>query len=154
MTKTKTAGKPSALRTVLTPLAGTLTCLLLLPLFLLFGMSLQAWVIGASFVLANALIHALIAWIVRDASLAVALGAMGFSLLFRAGITALVIFFIGAQIGGVSGDSTFGLGRPHLALAVIAVFLIGFTIDAAIDTLKRAAERTTIMNTTPQENPA
>ena len=141
------------LRDVLTPLAGTALCLLVLPVVLLFGAPLSAWAIGAGFVLGNAIVHAVIHWLVRDASITVALGAMGFSLVFRAGLTALALFFVGAEVGGASGDRAIGLDRPDLARVAIIVFLIGFTIDAAIDTLRRAAERDAIA-ANAQENPA
>jgi hypothetical protein len=156
MTAAPAAATPATqrmqLRDMLTPLAGTALCAALLPVFLVFGAPFAAWAIGAGFVLGNAVIHAVIAWLVRDASITVALGAMGFSLVFRAGLTALALFFVGAQVGGAGGDQAIGLDRPDLARVAIIVFLIGFTIDAAIDTLRRAAQRDELAQT--QETPA
>lgn len=137
------------LRGLLLPFAGVIATLLALPVVLFFNLPLAGWIIGAGLVLVNSLAHSTIAWLVRDASITVTLGAMGFSMMARAGITALILFFVGAQIGGVGGDRAFGLDRPDLAKVAIVVFLIGFTLDAFIDTLRRASERDALTPATP-----
>lgn len=141
------------LRSTLIALAGSVLCLALLPVVLLFGMPFDAWAIGAGLVLVNAVAHAVVAHLVRDSSPTVILGAMGFSFIFRAGLTAITFFLIGAAVGGASGDQTIGMDRPDLARAAIVVFLIGFTVDAAIDTLRRAAQRDALASH-PQETSA
>lgn len=143
------------LRNTLLTLAGTLLCLVILPLYVLADAPVAAWAIGAGLVFINAIAHAVVAHAVRDASISVSLGAMGFSLIFRAGITAMTFFFIGAAVGGASGDQTIGMDRPDLARAAIVVFLLGFTVDAAIDTLRRASQRDQLAAAqTTQETPA
>ncbi|MCW2923800.1 MAG: hypothetical protein JWM98_1204 [Thermoleophilia bacterium] len=142
---TTTTGKDAGsaatpVRSVLLHGAGSLCALVLLPLCLAIGVPFVAWAIGAGLVLVNRIAHAVTSWSVRDASLTVALGAVGFSMVFRALITALALFFVGAAVGG-SGDRAFGLDRPDLARPAIIVFLICFTLDAAIEALRRAAQR-------------
>lgn len=159
---TTTAGNAAAtprpaaiLRALLFVLAGTLVALILLPVCMLFSISTTGWAIGAGAVFVNAVLHNFIAWMVRDASVTVTLGAMGFSMLFRAGITALVMFFVGAELTGAPGDQPIGMDRPDLARVAIVIFLIGFSIDAFIDTLRRAAQRDTLAASTPgRETPA
>lgn len=136
------ATQPGRTRRVLGTLAGSLVCLLVLPVVVLFGAPVSAWALGTGLVLANALAHAAIAWSVRDASNTVVLGAMGFSFIIRAGLTALVLLLVGVKISGAPGDRAIGLDQPELARVAIIVFLIGFTVDAAIDTVRRAAQRT------------
>lgn len=135
-------------RALLLLLAGTLMTLLALPVVLLFELPLVAWGIGAGLVLANALVHGLITWIVRDASITATLGAMGFSMIGRAGATALTLFFVGASVGA-AGDRQIGMDRPDLARVAIVIFLIGFTVDAMIDTLRRASQRGALPSATP-----
>lgn len=159
---TTTAGNAAAtpspsgiLRSLLLVLAGSLVALALLPVFLLLDVSTTGWAIGFGAVFVNAVLHAAIAWAVRDASVTVTLGAMGFSMLFRAGLTALLLFFVGAELTGAPGDRPIGMDRPDLARIAIVVFLIGFTIDAFIDTMRRAAQRDTLAaSTTARETSA
>lgn len=151
MTTTMTAGNaPTApapeaplhpVRAALLVLPGSAVALLALPVIMFFGGSVAGWAIGAGLVFANALLHALVSWATRGSSVTVTLGAMGFSMIIRAGITALVLFFVGAEVSGANGDRTIGLNRPDIARVAIVVFLIGFTIDAFLDTLRRAAVR-------------
>lgn len=120
--------------------AGTVLVLAMLPACLALDVPFAGWAIGAGAVLANKLVHAVVERSVRDASLMVALGAMGFSMIFRALLTALALFFVGAEFGA-SGDTAVGLGRPDLARVAVIVFLLGFTLDAGIEAIRRAAER-------------
>lgn len=119
---------------------GTALALLALPVCLVLGAPIAGWAIGVGAVVANRVVHSLVAWSVRDASVTVTLGAMGFSMMIRAGLTALALFFVGAQLTGLPGDRPVGLDRPDLARTAILVFLAGFTIDAAIDALRRASQ--------------
>lgn len=159
---TTTAGNAAAtprpsgfVRAMLLVLAGSLAVLALLPFFVLFDISVTGWAIGAAAVLANAVLHSVVAWFVRDASVTVTLGAMGFSMIFRAGLTALMLFFVGAELTGAPGDRPIGMDRPDLARIAIVVFLIGFSIDAFIDTIRRAAQRDDLAASTPgRETPA
>lgn len=159
---TTTAGNAAAtprplglVRAILLVLAGSLVVLALLPVFLLFGISTTGWAIGAAAVFLNAVVHANVAWFVRDSSVTVTLGAMGFSMIFRAGLTALALFLVGAELTGAPGDRPIGMDRPDLARVAIVVFLIGFSIDAFIDTIRRAAQRDTLAaSTTGRETPA
>ncbi len=155
------SGAGAAVRSVLLHGAGILFALLLLPLCLVVGVPFAAWAIAqaanaAGLVVANRAVHGVVAWGVRDASLTVALGSMGFSMLFRALLSALTLFFVGASVGGV-GDRAVGLDRPDLARSAIVVFLLCFTLDAGIEAIRRAAQREELLSDiTPhvQENPA
>lgn len=118
--------------------AGTAAVALTLPVFLLLDLPLGAWALGTGLVLANAIGHAVVAWLVRDAEPAVILGALGFSMIGRAIGTALVLFLVGARVGA-SGDAAVGFNRPDLALPAIIVFLLGYTVDAGIEAVRRAA---------------
>jgi hypothetical protein len=120
--------------------AGLLLALVLLPLCLAIGVPFAAWAIAASLVLANRIIHGVVAWGVRDSTLTVALGAMGFSMIFRSLLTALTLFFVGAAVGGV-GDRAIGLDRPDLARGAIILFLLCFTLDAGIEAIRRASQK-------------
>ena len=139
------AARPGQARRVLGSIllgsAGVLLTLLALPVCLLLGAPVAGWAIGAVAVAANRIVHALVSWSVRDSSVTVTLGAMGFSMMIRAGLTALALFFVGARLTGLPGDRLIGFDRPDLARVAIIVFLIGFTIDTAIDAIRRASDR-------------
>jgi hypothetical protein len=142
---TKTAGehqgsRPArALRAVLVHGAGMILALALLPLCLV-GLPFAAWAVAAGLVLANRVVHGIVFWSVRDSSLTVALGAMGFSMIFRALLTALALFFVGAAVGS-GGDRPIGFDRPDLARPAVILFLLCFTLDAGIEAIRRAGER-------------
>ncbi len=133
-------GAGAVVRAILLYGAGILLALVLLPLCLVAGLPFAAWAIAFALVVANRAIHGIVAWSVRDASLTVALGAMGFSMMFRALLTALALFFVGASVGA-SGDSPFGLDRPDLAKPALILFALCFTLDAGIEAIRRAAQR-------------
>lgn len=130
----------SIARSALLHLAGTLLALALLPAFVVLDQPLAAWAIAFGLLVANRAIHGLVAWGVRDASLTVQLGSMGFSMLFRAMLTALALFFVGASVGA-SGDTPIGLDRPDLARPALLLFALCFTLDAGIEAIRRAAQR-------------
>ncbi|MCW2949812.1 MAG: hypothetical protein JWN41_825 [Thermoleophilia bacterium] len=138
----------STARSVLLGSAGTLVVLALLPVCWFFDISLAGWAIGAAAVAVNRAIQLLIGWLVRDGSLTMVLGAMGFSTVFRALFTALAFFFVGASIGA-RGDRAFGLDRPDLARIAVVVFIVGFTIDAAIETIGRASAHERLKSAAP-----
>ena len=138
--------------------AGTLLALVLLPVCLAVGVPFTAWAIAAGLVVANRVVHGIVLWGVRDASLTVALGAMGFSMIFRALLTALALFFVGAAVGA-SGDAPIGMDRPDLARPAVILFLICFTLDAGIEAIRRASERDELVaadltSATPREKTA
>ena len=149
---TKTAGEPgvtaptaarsggSIVGSVLLHGAGILLAVALLPVCLLLGVPFTAWAIAAALVVANRAVHGAVAWGVRDASLTVALGAMGFSMMFRALLTALALFFVGASVGA-AGDQPIGMDRPDLAKPALLVFVLCFTLDAGIEAIRRAVQR-------------
>ena len=142
---TTTAGKQhrsvhSAVATGLSHGAGTLLAVALLPLCLAIGVPLAAWVIAFALVVGNRLLHAGVAFAVRDSSITIALGAMGMSTIFRALLTALTLFFVGASVGA-SGDAPIGMDRPDLARPALLIFVLCFTLDAGIETVRRAAQR-------------
>lgn len=128
-------------RAVVGQLAGVLLALALLPACLALGVPVAAWTIAFALVLLNRIAQWLVAWSVRDASLTVALGAHGFSMIFRALLTTLALFFVGASLSGAGGDAAIGLDRPDLARPALLVFLLCFTLDAGIEALRRAGER-------------
>lgn len=130
----------STSRAVLGHLAGILLALALLPLVLAVGAPLAGWAIAFGLVVANRAVHVVVERSVRDSSLTVALGAMGFSMIFRALLTALTLFFVGASVGA-AGDDPIGLDRPDLARTAVLVFLLCFTLDAGIEAIRRAAQR-------------
>ncbi len=142
-------------RSLLAWAAGSLLALALLPISLLVGVPLAAWAIAFALVVANRALQSLVVWSVRDSSLTVQLGALGFSTIFRALLVALTLFFVGASVGG-HGDRTVGLDRPDLAKAALVIFVLCFTLDAGIETIRRAGDRerlapddtTTTMETT------
>lgn len=148
----RAAGVGTSLRTLLAHGAGILLALVLLPLALAVGIPFAAWAIAAALVVANRAVHGIVAWSVRDSSLTVALGALGFSMIFRALLTALVLFFVGASVGGAGGDTSIGLDRPDLARPALIVFLLCFTLDTGIEALRRAAQREELLASEP--NPA
>jgi hypothetical protein len=138
--------------------AGILLALVLLPVALLIGVPVIAWAIAAGLVVANRLVHGIVAWSVRDSSLTVALGAMGFSMMFRALLTALALFFVGASVGA-GGDTPLGMDRPDLAKPALLIFALCFTLDAGIEAIRRAAEREQLVasdpaSSTPRETTA
>ena len=136
--------------------AGSLLALALLPVCLAIGVPFTGWAIGAGCVFANRAIHAIVAHSVRDASLTVALGAMGFSMIFRALLTALALFFVGASVGA-GGDAPVGLDRPDFARVALVIFILGFTLDAGIEAIRRAGDREHLLietTTDVQETPA
>ncbi len=133
-------GAGSVVRSGLLHGAGLLLALVLLPLCLVLDVPFAAWAIATGLVLANRVVHWIVAWSVRDASLTVALGAMGFSMMFRALLTALALFFVGASVGA-GGDSPVGLDRPDLAKPALLIFALCFTLDAGIEAIRRAAQR-------------
>ncbi|MBC7461385.1 MAG: hypothetical protein H7287_08480 [Thermoleophilia bacterium] len=137
---TSATRQPRALQQWLLGSLGTFLVLLMLPVCIALDVPLAGWAIGAVAVLLNRVIQQTVAYFVRDASLTVVLGAMGFSTVFRALFTALALFFVGAQIGA-KGDRPIGFDRPDLARVAVVVFIIGFTVDAAIETIRRAADR-------------
>lgn len=128
----------SIARSVLLHLGGILLALALLPAFVVLGQPLAAWAIAFGLLVANRAIHGLVGWGVRDASLTVQLGSMGFSMMFRAMLTALVLFFVGASVGA-SSDTPIGLDRPDLARPALLLFALCFTLDAGIEAIRRAA---------------
>lgn len=138
-TSARAAGQGTA-RSLLLGSAGTLLVLVLLPVCALLHVPLAGWAIGAVAVVLNRAIQMTVAHLVRDASLTVVLGAMGFSTVFRALFTALALFFVGAEIGA-HGDNPIGFDRPDLARVAVVVFILGFTLDAAIETIRRAGDR-------------
>lgn len=149
-------GTGAVVRSVLMHGAGILLALVLLPLCLLAGLPFAAWAIAAGLVVANRVIHGIVVWSVRDSSLTVALGAMGFSMMFRALLTALALFFVGASVGA-SGDSPFGFDRPDLAKPALIIFALCFTLDAGIEAIRRASQREELLSETTthvQESPA
>jgi hypothetical protein len=133
-------GAPRRLRDLLVQGAGTLLALVLLPLCLALGVPFEAWAIAFGLVLANRVIQAIVVRSVRDSNLTVQLGTLGFSTIFRALATALVLFFVGASVAG-SGDRPVGLDRPDLAKPALIIFILCFTLDAAVETIRRAGER-------------
>lgn len=151
-------GAARVARSVLVHGAGILLALVLLPVCLVMGVPFAAWAIAAGLVVANRLIHGLVVWFVRDASLTVALGSLGFSMIFRALVTALALFFVGASVGA-SGDTPIGMDRPDLARSAVIVFLLCFTLDAGIEAIRRAAQREELIaadttSATPRETTA
>jgi len=156
---TKTAGdrRGSAAahitRSVLLHGAGLLLALVLLPICLVIGVPFVAWAIAAGLVLANRAIHMIVDWSVRDSSLTVALGALGFSMIFRALLTALALFFVGAAVGAGS-DTPIGMDRPDLARPAVLIFLLCFTLDAGIEAIRRAAQRDEFAASDPAPAPA
>lgn len=153
MTMTTTAGEQGNIRrarlvpTVLAHAAGTLLCLVLLPVLVtVFGMPFAAWAIAFALVVANRLVHVVVEYSVRNSSLTVALGALGFSMIFRALLTALTLFFVGTSVGA-SGDSPFGLDRPDLARPALLIFVLCFTLDAGIEAIRRAGQREELLAT-------
>ncbi len=150
-------GTGAVVRSVLMHGAGILLALVLLPLCLVAGVPFAAWAIAAALVVANRIIHGVVAWSVRDSSLTVALGAMGFSMMFRALLTALALFFVGASVGA-AGDSPIGLDRPDLAKPALILFALCFTLDAGIEAIRRASQReeliTADLAATPRETTA
>jgi hypothetical protein len=130
----------SVARSLLLGSAGTLLVLLTLPVCIVLDVPIAGWAIGAVAVVLNRAIQLTVAYLVRDSSLTVVLGAMGFSTVFRALLTALALFFVGAQIGA-SGDRPVGFDRPDLARVAVVIFILGFTLDAAVETIRRAADR-------------
>ena len=129
----------------------------LLPACLALGIPPAAWAIAVTLVMANRVIHVIVAHLVRDSNITVQLGTLGFSTIFRALATALVLFFVGASIAG-SGDRPVGLDRPDLARPALLIFILCFTLDAAIETIRRAGQREDEMSAqaarTTQESPA
>lgn len=156
---TTTAGEQSEqrganpLQAVLAHGAGTLLALVLLPVCLLLGVSPTAWAIAFALVVANRVAHAIVAWSVRDSSLTVALGALGFSTIFRALLTALTLFFVGASVRS-SGDRPIGFDRPELARTALILFVLCFTLDLGIETIRRAGQREQLLAQTPRETTA
>jgi hypothetical protein len=136
----RTAG--ARVRSGLALFAGTFVALLALPVCILFGAPLAGWAVGAACVLGNRLVEVVLARLVRDSSITMQLGVLGFSMLGRAGIIGLTMFFTGAAVGA-SGDRMIGFDRPDLARVAIVVFLLGFTIDTGIELLRRSAARET-----------
>jgi len=143
---------PAAFVSVLAHGAGTLLALALLPVCLLLGVQVAAWAIAFGLVVANRLVHAVVAWSVRDASLTVVLGSLGFSMIFRALFTAMTLFFVGASVGA-SGDSPIGLDRPDLARPALLLFVLCFTLDTGIETIRRAGQREQLMAADPAPTP-
>ena len=127
--------------------AGTIVAIALLPACLAVGVPFWGWALGAGAVVANRLVHWAVAFAVRDSSPTVVLGAMGFSMILRALFTALALFFVGAELTGTGGDQPLGFGRPDLARSAIIVFILCFTIDAGIETIRRAAQREELVAT-------
>jgi hypothetical protein len=148
-----TAG--SIVRATLLACAGSIVALMLLPLYVAVGAPIAGWALGFLLVAGNKLVSSLIAWLVRDASPTVVLGAVGFSMIGRAMVSALILVLVGATFDGASGDRSIGLGEPAIARAAIIVFLIGFTVDLGIETIRRAADRerdlATMHAATPRE---
>jgi hypothetical protein len=138
---TTTTGKDRAriLRAVLGHGAGVLLAILLLPVVAI-GVPFAAWAIAFVLVVLNRVVHGAVVYLVRDASLTVALGSVGFSTIFRALLTALTLFFVGASIGA-NGDRPVGLDRPDLAMPAIILFMVCFTLDAGIEAIRRAQQR-------------
>ncbi|MCW2960390.1 MAG: hypothetical protein JWM90_777 [Thermoleophilia bacterium] len=132
--------RSGAFGAVLATGAGTLVALLALPVCLLFDLSVTGWAIGFGCVVFNRTVQTIVERSVRNSSLTVALGALGFSMIFRALITALTLFFVGTEVGA-AGDEPIGLDRPDLARIALVVFLIGFTLDTGIEAIRRAAQR-------------
>jgi hypothetical protein len=158
-TMTTTAGDThGTARSMLAWAAGSLLALLLLPACLLLGVPVAAWAIAFGLVVANRALQALVAWSVRDSSLTVQLGSLGFSTIFRALLVALTLFFVGASVGA-GGDRPVGLDRPDLAKGALVIFVLCFTLDAGIETIRRAGERERLAalpvdDTTPRETHA
>lgn len=151
---TTTAGDTQGaghLRAALAHGAGTLLAVLLLPLCLAAGMPFTAWLIAFILVAANRLAQGLVWLSTRDASLTVQLGSHGFSMIFRALLTALTLFFVGASIGA-KGDAALGMDRPDLAKGALIIFIVCFTLDVGIDTIRRMSEREQMLAT--KETPA
>lgn len=136
----------SVARSALLHTAGILLALAALPAFLVLDLPVVAWAIAFGLLVANRVIHGLVAWGVRDSSLTVQLGSMGFSMMFRALLTALALFFVGASVGA-SGDTPIGLDRPDLARPALLLFALCFTLDAGIEAIRRAAQREELVAT-------
>lgn len=124
---------------VLVGSAGAIFALVLLPVMLLMHVPFAGWAIGAVAVIANRALHALVAWLVRDSSITVVLGALGFSMFLRVMITGVSLLLVGARFG--TGGESVGLGRPDLAMPAIIVFVLCYTLDAGIEAIRRAAQR-------------
>ena len=140
---TTTAGDTAAatgIRAALLHGAGTLLALVLLPIALLAGVSFTAWAIAFVLVAGNRIAQLVVAWAVRDSSLTVQLGSHGFSMIFRALLTAVTLFLVGASVGA-SGDRPIGLDRPDLAKPALLIFALCFTLDAGIEAIRRAGDR-------------
>lgn len=135
-------------RSVLLHGAGLLLAIVLLPICLAIGVPFAAWAIAAGLVLANRVIHMVVDWSVRDSSLTVALGALGFSMIFRALLTALALFFVGASVGA-AGDNPIGMDRADLARPAVIMFMLCFTLDAGIEAIRRAAQRDKLATSDP-----
>jgi hypothetical protein len=143
-----TGGAGSVVRSILLHGAGIIFVILLLPLCLVIGIPFAAWAIAAGLVLFNRIVQGAVAWGVRDSSLTVQLGSHGFSMIFRALLTTLTLFFVGASIGA-NGDSPVGLDRPDLARSALVIFVICFTLDAGIEAIRRAAQREQLVELDP-----
>ena len=153
---TTTTGEPArsaGLRAVLAQLAGILLALVLLPVCMLLGVPLAAWGIAFGLVIANRIVQWIVTWSVRDGSITMQLGAHGFSTIFRAMLTALALFFVGASVGA-GGDQPIGMDRPDLARGAIIIFLLCFTLDAGIEAIRRAAQREELLTAGPDSTPA
>lgn len=149
-------GAASTVRTLLAHTAGMLLALVLLPLCLAIGVPFQAWAIAFGLVVFNRVVADVVAWSVRDSSITVTLGALGFSMIFRALFSALTLFFVGASVGA-DGDQPIGMDQPDIARAALIIFILCFTLDVGIETIRRAGQREFELanETTPaQETPA
>lgn len=94
-------------------------CLLALPIFLGFGLSMQAWLLAAVLLAFNILVALGFEWIARGRPQVTAVGLTGMSLLVRAWLTFGALFAYAWLVD------------RQVAVVAAVAFLIYFTVDMA-----------------------
>lgn len=109
---------PTRIRTALAlRFAAVVPCLLALPVFLLAGWSIWAWVISALLLVANIAVAFGSDWFSRGKTQTMAVGIVGISLISRAWLTFGALFVIAWTVD------------RQIGVAAAAAFLVYFTVD-------------------------
>jgi hypothetical protein len=104
--------------------------LLTLPLFLLTDLPIAAWLLATGAWAFNSLLTRLVVRLVNGVSQTLAVAVAGFSMIVRAWVVVLVIFWVGADLH--VGSTTVGLGRKDIALPALLLFVVLVTFDIGL----------------------
>jgi hypothetical protein len=111
----------------LIPRASLVLLLLALPLFLAIDVALTGWIVAAGLWVVGVALHAWVRTTARHATPNGAIGLAAAAMFVRTTIALIALVYVGASVD--VGDTTFGLGKPDVAVVAMLLYTLVFTLD-------------------------